>query len=83
MKDKPICKNCRYCKHIGNSKGQRSRRIGRAHYECIHPKVYEMKDKHGFPINNFIGYGDYHKDNSLELKGCKSFCPMKDKKVII
>lgn len=35
-----------------------------------------MKDKHGFPQNNFVGYGSMSLDSPLQLKTRKKFCPL-------
>lgn len=73
------CKECEYCKRYGytsiqNKAGLKGRR---ALYNCKHPSVYKMKDEHGFPLNNFIGYGDGTSENSLKLKTAKRWCPLK------
>lgn len=73
------CKECKYCKKIGYTLVVRKAglRGGRAVYYCENPKVYQMKDEHGYQINNFIGYGDGTIKNSLKLKTSKKWCPLK------
>ncbi len=70
------CKDCKYCKYIGRSQTQCGR-IGRKRYYCEHPKVYQMKDKQGFPLNNFIEYGDNSLESPLSIKSTKKWCPLK------
>ncbi len=75
------CKECKYCKQTGVTSIVKKAGLsgGRAMYCCIHPKIYEMKDEFGYPINNFIGYGDGTSENSLQLKSAKRWCPLKAK----
>lgn len=70
---------CKDCKQIGRSESQRHS-LGRKHYYCTNPKVYELKDKRGYQINNFIGYGDSTIESSLQLKLSKNWCPIKEVK---
>lgn len=37
-----------------------------------------MRDKYGYPLNNFIGYGDISYDSPLLLKTSKKWCPLKE-----
>lgn len=53
-------------------------RGGRKTYNCINPEVFKMKDSSGFPINNFIGFGDDSFESPLQLKTTKKFCPLKE-----
>lgn len=71
------CKDCKYCKECGRTVRQYDMLIGRKVYQCVHPKIYELKDKCGFPQNNFIGYGDMTVESTLQLKTRKKFCPLK------
>lgn len=75
------CKECKYCKHIGYTSivKKAGLRGGRATYYCEHPEVNKIKDKHGNPLNNFIGYGDGTFKNLLQLKTSKKWCPMKER----
>ena len=72
------CKECKYCKQIGRSESQRYS-LGRKHYFCENPKVYKLKDKHGYQINNFVGYGDSTLESPLQLNTSKKWCPLKTK----
>lgn len=69
------CSECKYCKKYG----QRRYRYNytRAEYMCEHPEVYKIKNKYGYTINNFIGYGDSTKESQLQLKTSKKWCPLK------
>lgn len=73
------CKECKYCKQLGRQQSQRGQ-FGRRKYYCENPKVYEMKDKNGYPINNFIGFGDMTNESPLQLKTSKNWCPLKGEK---
>ena len=44
---------------------------------CEHPDVFKMRDKHGYPLNNFIGFGDTSYESPLQLKSSKRWCPLK------
>jgi len=76
------CKECVYCKQTGRTKSEySSNRKSRSTYYCKHEKVHEMKDKHGLPLNNFIGFGKAKhewEDSQLVLKTSKSWCPLKE-----
>lgn len=74
------CKECKYCKQPGRQQSQCGQ-LGRKIYYCKNPKVYEMKDKWGFPLNNFIGYGEANSyESPLQLKTAKRWCPLKGEK---
>lgn len=74
------CKECKYCKCEGHTSVVKKSglRGGRAMYYCKHPKIYQMKDEHGYPLNNFIGHGDGTIKNLLQLKTNKKWCPIKE-----
>ena len=73
------CKECKYCKQIGRQQSQCGQ-SGRKRYYCKNPKVYEMRDKDGYPINRFVGYGDMTVESPLKLKTSKKWCPLKGEK---
>lgn len=70
------CKECEYCKAIGRTMGGKYS-LGRREYFCENPKVYELKDKNGYPLFNFVGYGDTTIESPLQLKTSKKWCPLK------
>ena len=70
------CKECKYCKQIGRTKGERYS-LGRKEYFCENPEVYNLKDKQGNSIYNFIGYGDTTIESPLQLKKAKRWCPLR------
>lgn len=73
------CKDCKYCKQVGRAAFTcKNRGYGRKIYYCEHPDVYQIKDKWGFRINNFVGYGEPNSEESpLQLKTSKKWCPLK------
>lgn len=71
------CKECEYCKQTGRQQSQRGN-LGRKRYYCEHKSVLKMKDKYGYPINNFVGYGDMTIASPLTLKTNKKWCPLKE-----
>lgn len=73
------CKECKYCEQIGRTESQKFS-LGRKQYFCKNPEVYKLKDKSGFPIYNFIGYGDTTIESPLQLKSSKRWCPLKEDK---
>ena len=73
------CKECKYCKVIGRTKGERFG-SGRKQYFCENPEVYKLKDKNGYPLFNFVGYGDTTIKSPLQLKTSKKWCPLKKEK---
>lgn len=74
----PPCAHCQYCQQVGRQQTQ-SGQLGRKKYFCNHPKVGELKDKHGFPLFPFIGFGDMSAKSELTLKTRKKWCPMEVK----
>lgn len=72
------CRDCEYCKQIGRSESQRYS-LGRKQYFCENPEVYKLKDEYGYPIFNFIGYGDTTMESPLQLKTRKKWCPLGEK----
>lgn len=45
--------------------------------KCIIAHIHKfMKDKQGYPQNNFVGYGDMSEESPLQLKTRKKFCPL-------
>lgn len=76
----PPCRHCQYCENIGRQQAQ-SARFGRKRYFCTHPKVKELKDKHGLPLYSFVGYGDMSAKSPLTLKTRKKWCPLENKAV--
>lgn len=75
------CKDCKYCNGDRIAKKQNgcygySRRL----YYCENPEFYKIRDKIGYPIYNFIGFGDTTKESPLQLKSCKKWCPLKTKR---
>lgn len=73
------CKECKYCKQVGRQQSQKWQ-LGRKRYYCKNPKVYKMKDESGYPLNNFIGFGDMTEESPLTLKTSKKWCPLKGEK---
>lgn len=72
------CRKCKYCKQIGRTESQRYS-LGRKQYFCENPETYKLKDKWGYPIFNFIGYGDTTMESPLQLKTKKKWCPLEEK----
>lgn len=73
------CKECKFCECTGRAEMQRGcYSYPRKEYSCRNPKVYQMKDKFDFPINNFIGYGDTTFESPLQLKTRKKWCPLEE-----
>lgn len=70
------CRECKYCEQTGRQQSQCGR-LGRKTYHCKNPKVYDLRNEHGYPINNFIGYGDMTLESPLQLKTSKKWCPLK------
>lgn len=70
------CRECEHCKQIGRQKSQCGI-LGRKTYYCENPKVYEFKNEDGYPINNFVGFGDMTLESPLQLKTSKRWCPLK------
>lgn len=73
---KIICRYCNDCKQKGKMQDQKFR-LGRKKYYCENLKVKEMKDRHGLPLNNFIGFGETTKESPLALKTSPRWCPKK------
>lgn len=71
----PPCQHCQYCENNGRQHSQNGR-LGRKRYFCQHPRVYELKDKRGFPLYPFIGFGDMTVKSPLVLKTRKKWCPL-------
>ena len=76
----PPCAHCEYCENVGRQQSQ-SGRLGRKRYFCKHPRVSELKDKRGFLLFPFIGYGDMTAKSPLVLKTHKAWCPRRQKEV--
>lgn len=76
---KPECKYCLYLKQVGRTDIKFSKGGNRALYYCKHPAVYDILDKHGYPIHGFVGFGDTTLKSPLQLKTCKRWCPLKQK----
>lgn len=72
---KPTCKKCQYCRQGGRQQSQRGT-LGRRTYYCEHPSVGDIKDKYGWTIYPFIGFGDMSRESPLVLKTRKKWCPM-------
>lgn len=72
------CKECKYCKQIERSEIQRYS-LGRKQYFCENPETYKLKNKYGYQVNNFVGYGDTTLESPLQLKTSKKWCPLKAK----
>ena len=75
----PICKECRYCRQNVRQQSQRGH-LGRKKYFCEHPRVGEIKDKHGWRVYPFIGFGDMSTASPLVLKTRKKWCPLEARK---
>lgn len=76
--DKPICKNCFYCKCSGRTDGKYSLNgESRKMYFCTNPVALNMTDSRGFQIYTFVGFGDISYESPLNLKTCKRWCPIK------
>lgn len=50
----------------------------RKEYFCTKVHELNLRDDHGYPLNNFIGYGDNSKESPLQLKTTKKWCPLKE-----
>jgi hypothetical protein len=70
------CKECKFCEVHGRSESQRGK-IGRKHYYCDQPEVHKLKDSHGLPQNNFVGFGTNTDLSPLQLKTRPRWCPLK------
>ena len=77
------CKDCKYCKNKGRTSIQNKAGCqgGRKQYYCEHPKISEAYDKYGYPIYNFIGFGDATIESPLKFKTNKKWCPIKRKMI--
>lgn len=76
-KENVKCKDCEFCRCW------KGRKFGvfnytRYEYYCENPETHKLRDKQGYPINNFIGYGDKTRENKLTLKTSKKWCPLKN-----
>lgn len=72
------CKYCCDCKQIGRMRDQ-GFSIGRKKYYCKHEGLKSMKDKHGFHLDGFIGFGTVSKESPIALKTSPRWCPRKIK----
>lgn len=72
----PPCLHCEFCENIGRQHSQRGR-LGRKRYYCNHPVAAALRDKHGLPLNTFIGYGEMTVKSPLVLKTHKKWCPLR------
>ena len=72
------CWCCQYCENIGRQHSQKGQ-LGRKRYYCENPEASKLKDKRGFPLNTFIGYGDMTVKSPLVLKTHKKWCPLRKK----
>lgn len=70
------CKYCNFCKESGRQQTQQNR-LGRKRYYCKNPKAIAIRDKWGYPINLFIGFGTMTYESPLAMKTAKRFCPLK------
>ena len=68
------CKECEYCECKGRAAFQSGNGYPRKIYYCNNPKVREIKDRYGHPLNNFVGYGDSTRESPLQLKTRKRWC---------
>lgn len=73
----PPCRRCQYCENIGRQMPQRNN-LGRKRYYCSHPRTSKLKDRYGFPLYPFIGYGDMTVKSPLVLKSRKKWCPLRE-----
>lgn len=69
------CRYCNHCKQLGRQQRQQNR-DGRKRYYCKNPKIKGLKDKHGLPLQGFIGFGSMEPDSPLVLKTHPRWCPM-------
>ena len=74
----PPCSHCQYCENIGRQQTQKGQ-LGRKRYYCKNPEASKLKDKRGFPLHTFIGYGDMTVKSPLVLKTYKKWCPLRKK----
>lgn len=78
MINKPICRNCIYCKCYGRTdKKYSSNRKSRKLYCCMNPVALSRTDNRGHRIYTFIGFGDITYKSPLQLKTCKKWCPIR------
>lgn len=70
------CKYCFFCKQIGRQNSNRDT-LGRKRYYCKHEGVSNIRDKHGFLIDGFVGFGENNWDSPLVLKTSPRWCPKK------
>lgn len=76
---KIMCKYCYDCKQIGKMQDQGGS-IGRKKYYCENTNIKHIKDKHGFPHDGFIGFGETTRESSLAIKTSPRWCPKKEVK---
>jgi hypothetical protein len=72
------CKYCSSCKQIGRQNSNCDT-IGRKRYYCEHEGLVNIKNKNGFPIDGFIGFGENNWRSPLVLKTSPRWCPRKIK----
>ncbi|EOU1153731.1 hypothetical protein C4D51_01225 [Clostridium perfringens] len=70
------CKHCLYCEQIGRQNSTWGS-IGRKRYYCKHEGVSNIRDKHGFVIDGFVGFGENNLKSPLVLKTSPRWCPIK------
>lgn len=51
--------------------------MGRKRYYCKHEGVNNIRDKHGFLIDGFVGFGESNLKSPLVLKTSPRWCPKK------
>lgn len=77
---KTKCSECCFCKLRGRADakyaGVGHTGYARGYFYCTNPAAQELKDKHGYPQNAFIGYGSPESDTKLQLKTRPRWCPL-------
>ncbi|BDU81604.1 hypothetical protein SNUCP2_12740 [Clostridium perfringens A] len=51
--------------------------MGRKRYYCKHEDISNIRDKHGFLIDGFVGFGENNWKSPLVLKTSPRWCPRK------
>lgn len=71
------CKQCLHCEQMGRQNSTWSS-VGRKRYYCKHEGISNIRDKHGFLIDGFVGFGENNWKSPLTLKTSPRWCPKKN-----
>jgi len=73
-----ICVNCEYC-FVRSRSEMQCGEWGRKHYHCKNPETKKLKDKNGYQLLGFIGFGTSSYESPLTVKTSPRWCPLKKK----